>query len=51
MPSLADVLKAVSETREKYRPLLVAARTERNAVKNAERTTIFEIVVVVRSKP
>jgi len=29
MPSLSDVLKAVSETREKYRPLILAARAEK----------------------
>jgi Arc/MetJ-type ribon-helix-helix transcriptional regulator len=29
MPSLSEVLKAVSETREKYRPLILAARAEK----------------------
>jgi hypothetical protein len=31
MPSLDEVLKALSETRRKYRPLILAARAESKA--------------------
>ena len=31
MPSLAEVLKAVSETRLKYRPMILTARKESKA--------------------
>ena len=33
MPSLEQVFKAVSETRRKYRPLIVSARNESKASK------------------